>query len=223
VVVVSELSLVGEAVRAGLAGLGFPARSVPWPGEDIGPPARRGRGSPAAFRAEAGLVISDVDSWPRLQAVIHLIERTPVAWVVVTGTPRGPMWGAVLEAGARAVLPSSTGFKAVCAALLGAVGGATTTPPSERDRLVGLWAELLERRSEIGQRVHSLTPREHEVLTLLHAGDPVTRIAQLLGVSPETVRSQVKAVLRKLQVRTQLGAVAALDDLLEMEPLELRA
>ena len=55
---------------------------------------------------------------------------------------------------------------------------------------------------------------------MLHAGDPVGRIAQLLEVSPATVRSQVKAVRRKLQVKTQLGAVAALDDLLELEAFE---
>jgi two-component system nitrate/nitrite response regulator NarL len=55
---------------------------------------------------------------------------------------------------------------------------------------------------------------------MLYAGDPVARIAQLLEVSPATVRSQVKAVLRKLHVNTQLGAVAALDDLLEWEPME---
>ena len=77
------------------------------------------------------------------------------------------------------------------------------------------------RREEIGRRVGSLTPREHEVLTLLHAGEPVAQIAQLLGVSPATVRTQVKAVLRKLQVNSQLGAVAALGDLLELEPMEL--
>ena len=51
---------------------------------------------------------------------------------------------------------------------------------------------------------------------MLHAGDRISRIAQLLGVSPVTVRSQVKSVLRKLEVKSQLGAVAALDDLLAL-------
>jgi DNA-binding NarL/FixJ family response regulator len=91
------------------------------------------------------------------------------------------------------------------------------TEPAEAERLIRSWRALRERRELVGQRVRSLTPREHEVLTMLYAGDPVARIAELLEVSPATVRSQVKAVLRKLEVNTQLGAVAALDDLLELE------
>ena len=90
--------------------------------------------------------------------------------------------------------------------------------PDEQEELVRLWAELLERREMVNRQIASLTPREREVLAMLHAGDRIARIAQLLGISPVTVRSQVKAVLRKLDVNSQLGAVAALDDLLALEP-----
>jgi hypothetical protein len=37
----------------------------------------------------------------------------------------------------------------------------------------------------------------------------------MLNVAPATVRSQVKAVLRKLDVNNQLAAVAAFDDVLD--------
>ncbi|MDH2414803.1 LuxR C-terminal-related transcriptional regulator [Nocardioides sp. CER19] len=180
-------------------------------------------------RCDAGLLISDLDRWPRLRAASLLVTRFPTPWVVLTAAPNGPMWGAVLDAGARIVLPSSTGFDDVCDVVVGVAEGRVATPPAERERLVDMWRELLERRELVGQRVQSLTPREHEVLTMLYAGDPVARIAELLEISPATVRSQVKAVLRKLHVNTQLGAVAALDDLLEMdvkepdEPVELWA
>ena len=96
--------------------------------------------------------------------------------------------------------------------------GTVQMEPDEQEELVRLWAELLERREMVNRQIASLTPREHEVLTMLHAGDRIARIAQLLGISPVTVRSQVKAVLRKLDVNSQLGAVAALDDLLALEP-----
>jgi DNA-binding CsgD family transcriptional regulator len=58
-------------------------------------------------------------------------------------------------------------------------------------------------------RMRSLTPRERTVLRLLYAGDNVRSIALLLDVSEATVRSQVKSVLRKLDVNSQLAAIAA--------------
>ena len=115
------------------------------------------------------------------------------------------------------MLPSTTGLEAVCRAVDGAASGTVQMQSTSR-KLVRLWAELLDRREMVNRQIASLTPREHEVLTMLHAGDRIDRIAQLLGVSPVTVRSQVKAVLRKLDVNSQLGAQAALDDLLTLEP-----
>ncbi|SFC27601.1 DNA-binding response regulator, NarL/FixJ family, contains REC and HTH domains [Nocardioides terrae] len=217
VAVASEHALVADAVRTSLADRGFESTVLRWPGERLAGPRR-----PAPSRAgpDVGLLISDLDRWTRVRASTLLLSRVPVPWVVLTGAPDGPMWGAALEAGATLVLPSSTGFQEVCDALLVTARGELTTPAPERERLVGLWEALLERREVVGQRVQSLTPREHEVLTMLYAGDPVARIAELLEISPATVRSQVKAVLRKLQVNSQLGAVAALDDLMEMQELE---
>nr|WP_253945550.1 helix-turn-helix transcriptional regulator [Nocardioides sp. zg-DK7169] len=60
-----------------------------------------------------------------------------------------------------------------------------------------------------------LTRRELTILGLLYAGDNVGRIAAQLGVSEATVRSQVRAVLRKLAVNSQLAAVAAYASLVE--------
>jgi DNA-binding NarL/FixJ family response regulator len=213
VVVTSEQALVAEAVRASLQSRDFRASTLRWPGDpDVG--TRR-----VGFREEpdVGLLISDLDRWPRLRATSLVITQYRIPWVVLTAAANGPMWGAALEAGARVVLPSSSGFDAVCDVVARVADRKLRTEPAEAERLIRSWRALRERRELVGQRVRSLTPREHEVLTMLYAGDPVARIAELLEVSPATVRSQVKAVLRKLEVNTQLGAVAALDDLLELE------
>jgi two-component system nitrate/nitrite response regulator NarL len=222
VAIASEQALVAEAVRASLSSRDFEAETLRWPDEQPGVPRR----PPGRGRQDVGLLISDLDRWPRLSAASLLLTRVSVPWVVLTAASRGPMWGAVLQAGARHVVPSTTGFDEICDIVEAVAHGWVGIAPEERAGLVALWNERLERRETVGQRVQSLTPREHEVLTRLYAGDPVARIAQLLEVSPATVRSQVKAVLRKLQVNSQLGAVAALDDLLELEPtepIELRA
>lgn len=59
----------------------------------------------------------------------------------------------------------------------------------------------------IGKQV-SLTPRELSVLRLASNGHRTKRIAQLLGLGEETVRSHIKKAQTKLGVKDRLHAVA---------------
>jgi len=52
-----------------------------------------------------------------------------------------------------------------------------------------------------------LTPREREVLKLLASGHSTYAIAELLSISPNTVRNHVQRILQKLQVHSRLEAV----------------
>ena len=52
-----------------------------------------------------------------------------------------------------------------------------------------------------------MTRREAEVLGQLMAGKQVTEIARTRFVSESTIRTQVKSILSKLQVSSQLTAV----------------
>ncbi|MHC5114435.1 MAG: helix-turn-helix transcriptional regulator [Planctomycetota bacterium] len=52
-----------------------------------------------------------------------------------------------------------------------------------------------------------LTPREHEVLALIAAGQSTREIADALYVSPSTVRNHVHNILAKLGVHSRLEAV----------------
>jgi len=54
----------------------------------------------------------------------------------------------------------------------------------------------------------TLTPREREVLSALAKGQRAEAIASESGVSSATVRSQIRSVLAKLGVNSQLEAVA---------------
>jgi DNA-binding NarL/FixJ family response regulator len=56
-----------------------------------------------------------------------------------------------------------------------------------------------------------LTPREWEVIDLLKESKTTDQMADELVLSPETVRSHVKNILRKLDVRSRDDAVAAAD------------
>ena len=57
-------------------------------------------------------------------------------------------------------------------------------------------------------RTAELTERERDVLERLAEGRATEEIAEILCVSPHTVRSRVKTVLRKLGARNREHAVA---------------
>jgi DNA-binding CsgD family transcriptional regulator len=57
-------------------------------------------------------------------------------------------------------------------------------------------------------RSAALTRREREVLERLAEGRAAEEVAELLHVSPHTVRSRIKSLLRKLEARNREHAVA---------------
>jgi RNA polymerase sigma factor (sigma-70 family) len=58
----------------------------------------------------------------------------------------------------------------------------------------------MEARSDASPLLDVLTPRERDVAVLLAQGLMYKEIAARLGISPHTVNTHVKAVLRKLKV-----------------------
>lgn len=53
-----------------------------------------------------------------------------------------------------------------------------------------------------------LTPKQREVLRLMAAGTPNREIGEQLGIKPETVKSHVGEILRRLGCRDRTAAVA---------------
>src|SRR5687768_5859639 len=68
--------------------------------------------------------------------------------------------------------------------------------------------DALEPYRRSPRRTERLTKRERDVLERLAEGRPTDEVAGLLHVSPHTVRSRVKTVLRKLDARNREHAVA---------------
>jgi DNA-binding CsgD family transcriptional regulator len=58
------------------------------------------------------------------------------------------------------------------------------------------------------ERAHRLSRRERAILSELAEGRATEEIAETLFLSPHTVRSHVKAAMRKLDARTRAHAVA---------------
>lgn len=203
VVVVADQPLMAESVRGALAGRGIDDNEARWPDHH-----RRGRISASR---NAGLVITDLEDAEQLRATEVMLALPTVPWAVLTSAPRGWMWGALIEAGATQVMPKSSTLDDVVETLSALSSGDAPMPVSERLELAESWFSRVHRRDLVAARVGRLTPREQEVLDQLYQGHPVADIADTLDLSAATVRTQVRSILKKLEVRTQLGAVAALD------------
>jgi DNA-binding CsgD family transcriptional regulator len=115
-------------------------------------------------------------------------------------------WPALLDAvvrlGARPVLDADQPFPDLVTALDGALRAAG--PGDGRQSL----ARALRWRLAEARLCAALTAREQEVLGSLAEGLAAAEIAAASHVSLATVRSQIRAVLAKLGVSSQLAAVA---------------
>jgi ATP/maltotriose-dependent transcriptional regulator MalT len=92
--------------------------------------------------------------------------------------------------------------------------------PADRiDEERTMYLEQLDTCDEMYQVLYErLSNRELEVLTLVSAGETNRKIAQLLQISGNTVKSHVKHIFNKLGVqnRTQAAVKAARLNLIEM-------
>jgi DNA-binding NarL/FixJ family response regulator len=113
--------------------------------------------------------------------------------------------GEALAAGAAAATAKSVPF----AVLLDALDKTLHDDPVLQSR--GREALIREYEADVApyaNRVARLSRQERDVLAHLMEGHVAAEIARLRGVSEATIRAQVRSVLAKLEVSSQLAAVA---------------
>lgn len=128
--------------------------------------------------------------------------------VMLTGVSDRLRLAACLEAGAAGLLDKSMSFERLVQAVREVVDLGTLTTRGQRDAML---AELREQRAAAKARrepFERLTVREQQVLAELMKGRAAETIAKDAYVSLSTVRSQIRAILLKLDVNSQLAAVA---------------
>ncbi|MEQ6900543.1 response regulator transcription factor [Nocardioides sp. YIM 152588] len=139
--------------------------------------------------------------------LITPIARTGSNVVVLTASTDKSRWGDCVRQGARKAIPKTQPLNEILAVVRKICQGLPVMDAAEREQLIGLWSEQRQQEHELRERLERLTPREREVLGQLIAGHPVREIARTSVVSEATVRTQVKAILAKLEVTSQLAAV----------------
>lgn len=129
--------------------------------------------------------------------------------LVVTASTDPCHLGTALEAGAVGVVSKTQPFDDLVAGILRVARGEDAMPPEERARILAECQATRAQRERAMEPFDRLTARERQVLRALGHGTPVAGIAKEWVVSEATVRSQVRGVLTKLGVGSQLEAVAA--------------
>lgn len=198
--------LVGDAVRMVLESNGLRVVSATALHPPLDPAARRAL---AAERLQVALLIGEFEDPARLEDAIALVSAVPLPWLALVQDPAEVRWGALADAGVAGILPTSMAIDRLLVTMSRVLAGHALMSEDARSERVRRWRDQLEAERRAVALVERLTPREHSVAALLNEGLGVSEIAELTGVSPLTVRTQVKTVLRKLEVTSQLAAVAA--------------
>lgn len=207
ILIVDDHELVGTSLMIGLKSEGLPARWC------------RARGV-AGILAEAvsmspGLAVLDLDlgrdSVGNHVDGVHLVEPLLTrGWraLVLSGSSDRSRIGAALAAGALGWVPKNAPFPDLLAAIRAAQAGMPVMAPSRRQELIDFYVERTRRHRELTEKLGRLTHREREVLAELAQGKRAQNVADHFVVSLATVRTQIRAILTKLDVSSQLEAVA---------------
>jgi two-component system nitrate/nitrite response regulator NarL len=210
VTVVDDHALFAEALVIALRGQSIDARSVVPEAPTTFPQLGR-----AIVDSRPHLVLLDLDLGVvgDTMRLLSTLAGGNLSVIVVTGSADRVRRGEALAKGARTVISKSAPFSEIVTAVGRARNGLQVMTRAERDALLRDYREAAESRRELHTKFSQMTRREAEVLGHLMAGKQVTEIARTRFVSESTVRTQVKSILAKLQVSSQLTAVGLANQL----------
>ena len=205
VLIVDDHVLFAESLELALSLEGYDARRLALPQEGGSMATVRS----LALRANSRTVLLDLDlgRFGDGMNLIAPLARAHANVVVLTASEDKGRWGACMRLGARKVLPKSGALQQALATVRRLHQGLPVVSREELEHLLEAWSEDRQAYDDIRRRLDLLTPRERQVLGALTEGRTVRAIATQSVVSEATVRTQVKSILGKLEVSSQLAAV----------------
>lgn len=205
IVIVEDHVLFAESLDLALSVEGYDVRRVDVPSDGVG----AGALVSTLLRLKPRIVLLDLDLGGFGDGVrlISPLAKAGANVVVVTASADRSRWGEALRHGARATLSKSQPLNDILATVRRINAGLPVMTHEQREELLRLWHEQRRETQGIQERFAQLTARETQVLGHLMLGHTVHDIAVASVVSEATVRTQVKAILAKLHVSSQLAAV----------------
>lgn len=199
-VIVEDHGLFAETVGTALRAVGYEVELVDARESDL-------VGNVKSYSPD--LVLMDFDLGPGRDAVTMVSELTPQAPVVMmTGVSDRIRLARCIRAGAVGIVEKGMSFDGLMESIEEAVQAGTLMSRHARDEYLRALREHEDERRERLAPFHQLSAREAYVLRGLCRGASVEEIAQESVVSISTIRTQVRAVLRKLDVSSQRAATA---------------
>ena len=203
IVIVEDHELLAEVLRMALVKNGVDAVLLsPCPLDEL---------TATAMKHRPALVLLDLDlgTFGDTTSMIAPLTETGARVIIVSGLTDRLRIAAALEQGAIASCSKGDSFEKLLETVMKARGSDEPLDPAARlDMLDELGRARAERACTLAP-FDQLTPREQDTLRSMAHGLTVSDIAQDWVVSETTVRTHVRGVLGKLEVRSQLGAVAA--------------
>jgi DNA-binding NarL/FixJ family response regulator len=133
--------------------------------------------------------------------------------LVVSGSMDQPGTASAIASGAIGSVPKSHSFEVLLRTVISAAAGAPVMSETEHREWLERHRQYKEQERALYRRLARLSFREREVLELLAVGMRAAAIAEHFVVSMPTVRTQIRSLLTKLEVNSQLEAVALLRQL----------
>lgn len=195
--------MLAEALAAALAGHGFEAVAVPTKELELDGVQT----CAAQLRPSIALVDLFLGEDRLGLALVEPLRSLGITVMMLTTSHDPILLGECLLAGACAVLDKAAPFEDLLLALNAATEGQPAMPEARRREILEAHRHAVTERAAANRRFERLTPREAEVLSLLVQGATTKEAARALGITLPTVRTQIRAVLEKLGVRSQRDAV----------------
>ncbi len=202
IAIIDDHVLLGQVLAQELQSRGFDVRVLALDGDLL-----------AHVRGAApDIVLLDLelgqDVVPGTDLVLPIAE-TGAAVIVLTGVENEILHAKCLESGAQGILSKKTEFDVLVDQISSSIETGEIAPSmAARLQLLQHLATHRRERSHSLRPFAELTDRESAILRELMAGKTSAEISESAYVAISTVRSQVKAILRKLDVSSQLQAVA---------------
>lgn len=204
VLVIDEHDLIASGLRLALSGAGREVHAItgPAPSDVVA----------YAQGFEPQCVLMDICVGPALGSTMDLIgplSSTGAQVVMLTSERRRPKLAECVHAGASGWIDRGAPLGEIHSILGRVLEGELLLPLADR---VALLAELRCHRADSRHLIgiiEALTPREALVLAALIDGLNAEGIAEAHFVALNTVRTQIRSMLQKLGVHSQLAAVAA--------------
>ena len=201
ILLVEDHQIIKQALKMGLERLGFVV--------DLSAGLDLDEVTQAAAAGPADVVLLDfyLESGDSLSMIGPLVAAGRLV-VMLTGVEDPALLGRCLAAGASGIVQKAQPLEDLVRAVVDLTNGHAILRPADRDAMVRASRLADQAESSRIAPFEALTSRERQVLIGLIQGKSAEQIANDEYVSLATVRSHIRSILSKLDVNSQLAAVA---------------